>query len=84
MMRKFYVKRKLYRLLFPSLSLSCRGEKTWEPEYGGDFDCAYDHAGEITCSQCVCGGGIWNPETAKKISLLERIFVRAGSRQERR
>jgi hypothetical protein len=31
-----------------------------------EFDCEANDADEITCEQCLCNGGMYNPDTGKK------------------
>ena len=72
---------KFYKTFLPALCLTCKGYESWEPEYGKEYDCAYEMAGDIFCDQCVCCNGQWNPETGKKISWLEKFFVRRRARK---
>lgn len=46
--------------------ITCKGYRAGNPAVGYDFDCEYEHAGEITCDQCLCNGGDMSPVTGKR------------------
>jgi len=45
--------------------ISCLGYTEWT-DYGYEFDCEYSKAGEISCEDCICNSGKYDPRTGKK------------------
>lgn len=48
-------------------SVPCKSFKTGNPIDGYDYDCEYEHSGEITCDDCICNGGSMSPQTGKRV-----------------
>ena len=44
---------------------ACQGIKYWT-DCGYEFDCEAENAGEVLCEDCLCNGGLYNPDTGKK------------------
>jgi len=45
--------------------IPCAGRRVNTTD-GDDFDCDYEHAGSVTCDQCVVNGGRLDPRTGRK------------------
>jgi hypothetical protein len=45
--------------------ISCAGYWTHNMD-GSEFDCEYEHAGEVLCENCVVNGGRMDPRTGKR------------------
>ena len=44
--------------------LVCKGKWTHSID-GSEFDCDYEHAGDICCEDCIINGGRFSPATGK-------------------
>jgi len=46
---------------------SCKGY--WSEsntDHPSEFDCDAENGGEVSCDNCLCNGGMYNPDTGKK------------------
>lgn len=50
------------------LNIPCLGYESGTPSSGYDYDCKYENSGVITCEDCICNYGVYNPETGKKVN----------------
>ena len=44
----------------------CKGYKHGNPLDGLEWDCDYEKAESMECSDCICNGGYFNPITGKR------------------
>jgi len=44
-------------------------------DHPSEFDCNAENAGEVTCENCLCNFGIYNPDTGKK-DYIRYFFIR--------
>jgi hypothetical protein len=54
---------------------NCGGYSFWT-DWGYEYDCRYDFAGDICCEDCICNknlGGKIDPRTGEKFSYFKRI-----------
>jgi len=49
----------------PKSPIPCKGTRESTTD-GVEYDCDYEHAGDVDCQQCICGGGDLDPRTGKK------------------
>ena len=42
--------------------IPCKGTR----DYWGEYDCGYEHAGNIPCDECLVNGGPMDPRTGKR------------------
>ena len=58
------------------LDIPCRICQCGTPSDGYDYDCEYDLSEDISCEDCVCNYGFYNPLTGKRINWFLRIIQR--------
>lgn len=61
-------------LVFRKIDIPCLGHEDGNPSSGYDFTCDYEMSGEISCEDCVCTGGYYNPKTGKRIGFILRLI----------
>lgn len=61
-------------MYIPGLDKSCEGYQCGNPLDGYEYDCNYEFG--ISCDDCVCNYGFYNPQTGKRINWLLRIIQR--------
>lgn len=49
----------------PPPPIPCRGYEINTPDQH-EYDCAYEHVGDIDCGECIVNGGDMDPRTGKK------------------
>lgn len=58
----------------PGLDIPCRSYQCGNPSDGYDYDCDYELSEDITCNDCVCNLGFYNPQTGKRVNWFLRII----------
>ena len=52
--------------------LKC-GERGIETDYGTDYDCDYEFAGEISCEECIANDGEFDPRYSRESQEIKTI-----------
>lgn len=60
----------------PGLDMPCLGYRCGNPLDGYDYDCDYEQSGDISCDDCVCNYGFYNPQTGKQINWILQTIQR--------